>query len=269
VTRRNIGKGFDMLDQKVAEILKSKLGDEKITIDGKETGLFDLVADWEDGLTKTKATNANLKAEKDEIEKAIKESKEKLARLDKYSSLTDDDLDKLSKVKKGGMMDKDQVSLQIAKLEDTLKSVTDKLTNAEKLAVEQSERAKLARIQSAQEKLRSDIVTELNKNKIVGDQADAVYALMEKKGLFSIKDIDGTGEKFDRVFIAKKDGRDMASDLESLCKSMAETNKWAVSPSGVKGPGDEHQNTPPVGGKGIDPMSLLRSAEGGYDNQKT
>lgn len=238
------------MDTELYDTLKEKIGDAKFTVDGEEKDLLSVVADWEDGLTKVKRVNGELKTEKQGLQNARQELEQKVAEFEKSkaelerqlkeATMSDDDRKRLEKFKKGGYFDEEEVMRKENAFQDKLDQLQKKLDEVEKARRQEREERVNAAMSAAEEKMKSDVISELSKHDIPGDRAETLYYTMQHKGNVSVSQGDDGNIK--RILVLSKDGREMDASLEQLCQHWADISPWAKNSSGKKGPGDDHQS---------------------------
>ena len=233
----------------VYDALKEKLGDAKIVIDGEERALLDQVSYWEEGVIKTREANKDLTRQREEWEtekrtlrSSLEEKASLIADLEKKaqeSTLSKEDKEKLEKLKGGSLIEREAYQ----KLENTVNDLQKQL-DEEKAAREQAaQEIKTAALNGEKQKLKNEIMSELQKYDIIGVAAENAYHDIEAKGMAKVSD----GESgFTRTFTIVKDGKDLVSNLADMAKRYADDHKFLVRPSGHRGTENNHQNR--VGG---------------------
>jgi len=233
------------MDTVVYDKLKEKLGEEKVTIEGKETKLVDLVADWEEGVRKTRVANKDLTGQRESWESKEKEYKKTINEFNSVKS----DLEKKIEELAGGTKKK---SAEAEELQRTLNAMNEQITDltkrheaAEMKAKEADERAKQANQKASNEELRKDIMTELAQHNIIGVQADFAVTNIFARGWAKLNPTDAG--LYERSFCTYKDGKELkANTIKDLCKWFAETNTFLVSSNGKQGTGNDHNARNPV-----------------------
>lgn len=232
------------MDTTIYDTLKEKLGDAKVkSATGEDVPLIDLVADWEEGVVKTRAANKDLTAQRESWEQKEKDYKKTVSEL----STLKEDLTKKVKDFSGGtdktFQEREEFQKQINALTDQIKTMSESLTSSQQEILRAKEEAKQANAKASEEGLKKDILTELSEHKITGAQeTDFAITTIMAKGLAKIV-LDDKG-LYSRSFCIRKDGKELAADLKSLCKWVAESNPYLVSSSGKKGTGTNHTSSP-------------------------
>jgi hypothetical protein len=267
------------MPEKLYNTLKEKLGEEKVSLDGKEIKILDLIAGdeglWKlskDVLQKVKDANADLTKQREEWEKKEKEYKATISNTEKEvekikaGQLTEDERKQWLKIKEKGMTQ--DVEVKFNTQADQIKTLTDTVTNLTKgIETERTERANAKR-ESAEQKMRSDVLLELGKHKIEGDGADLAFTHLNAKGYARLSEKEGS---FIPQYRLVKDGKELESDLPSMVKSIAESDMGKRLATGTKGggTGSDHQSHSAAGDKRPGARSMLEMrGDESYDNTK-
>lgn len=235
----------------VFDKLKGKgLADEKVTITDhtgvqKEVTLLEYVMDLDEGVTKTRAANKDLTTQREAWEKAEKAYKQKETDLTAEKIALEKQRDELSGKGNAKKQETEELTRQINAMSEQLKQLGEKYNAAEQKAKEAEARARTNSLRSAEDNLKADIITELGKHKIVGQQAEAAYAVIKTKGNAKVEEDAATGS-FKRIFVNIKDGKELAADIKNMCESFAQDNQFFVSASGRPGTGTNHESNRPV-----------------------
>lgn len=241
----------------VYDKLKEKLGDEKVTgDDGVEKKLFEVVVDWEEGVTKTRAANKDLTGQREQWEAKEKEYKIKLTDLEKAKSEAEKKIGELSGTSSKKNQESEELTRKLNAMSEEITQLSEKLKTAEDARIKAEDMAKTNSRTSNEEALKADIFTELGKHKISGAQAEAAWALIKQRGNARIIENAENGQ-YSRVFVNLKDGKELASDLKGMCEVFAQENTWAQSASGKPGTGDNHQSNTPASGKDMSAADML------------
>lgn len=224
----------------IGNLLREKLKDVKVTVDGEEKDLLPIVFDWEEYLGKLKTANADLVSQREKWDQERKQFKTTIGELEKVKGEIEGKL----KEKEGSSGKKSQ---EFEELQKQFNTVNERLESLTKLYEEEKTKAEQLQTQSREAMktgslgdLRAKVLAELGKHKIVGSQADAALAVIESKGLAKV--IDGDNGAFVPTFATIKDGKSFSATLESMCKQFAEDNPYFVAPSGTRGPGANHES---------------------------
>lgn len=265
------------MPEKLYSTLKEKLGDEKFILDGKEVLILDLIAGdeglWKlsrEVLTKVKENNSDLVKQREEWEKKEKEYKTKFSESEKElekikaGQLTETERKEWLKLKEKGMTT--DVEAKFNSQADQIKTLTETVTNLTKgIETEKEERVR-ARRESAEQKLRADVLMELGKHKIEGDSADLAYTHLSSKGYARLSEKDG---QFIPQFRLMKDGKELDADITTMVKGIAETEMGKRLAAGTKigGTGDNHSSkTDTSGDRPATRDMLAMRGDDSYDN---
>lgn len=246
------------MDTALYDALKEKLGEEKVKIGEDEKTLLEVVADWEEGVVKTREANKDLTRQREEWEKKEREYKTTITDFNTAKS----DLEKqLTELKgKSGNNDKKESELEkkINSLTDQIKTLEELHGNAEKKAQEAEERALKANKIAAEKGLREKIINSLSKYKISGNRAEIAIEAIMAKGLASL-DQSESG-LYEESFCTVKDGKKLAADVDLMCKWFSEDNPYLVEGSGKPGTGNDHRSSgPPQSGGNRSYLSMIKS----------
>jgi len=154
------------MPEKLYNTLKEKLGEEKVTLDGKEMSVLDLIAGdeglWKlskEVLPKVKDNNADLVKQREDWEKKEKTYKDDLKSKDgeidklKTGQLTEDERKEWLKIKEKGMTS--DVEAKFNAQADTVKTLTDSITALkEEIETEKSNRVNASK-EGALQKMRN------------------------------------------------------------------------------------------------------------------
>lgn len=253
--------------------LKEKLADTKVTVEGTEVLLIDVIAGKEGWYEKSvhakkiQDNNADLTKQRDEWEKSEKEYKAKQTELEteidkaKENQLTVEERKEFLNIKKKGMTD--DVSAKFNALEVSNKELSEKIGALTSDLENEKKTSTEAKFNGAKKSLDNKILTTLAEHRIEGTKADAALAIMHAKGFIGIsKNDDGTfNEKF-RIF---KDNKELESNLNKMVETFAKDNEYLVSGTKTGGTGTEHTSANSKGNE-QSPMQLLNSEKKGYDN---
>jgi len=268
------------MPDKLYNLLKEKLGDAKYTLDGKENTVLDIIAGdeglWalsQDVLPKVKDNNKDLTDQREAWEKEKKDLKSKVSDSEseieklKTSQLTDDERKEWLKIKDKGMTT--DVEAKFNAQADQIKTLTDTVTDlTQGIETERKERANASR-ESAEQRMRNDVLVELGKHKIEGDSADLAFTHLSTKGYARLSEKDG---KFSPIFRLMKDGKELESDLSSVVKSIAESDLGKRLATGTKqgGSGDNHNSISGASGDDRPPARSMLNMRGdnSYDNSQ-
>ena len=227
------------METAVYDALKEKLGDAKIKIGEEEKGLLEIVSYWEEGVEKTKVANKDLTRQREEWEKQEKEYKKQLGDLGTVKTDLEKKLEELSGKSGKKSQESEELQKQLNAAIDKIKTVEEAQQAAEKKAREAEEKSVQANKVASEEGLKKDLLTELAENKIVGTQGDFAVTTIMAKGFAKLVPDETTG-LYKRSFCTKKDGKELAAELKSMCKWFAEANPFLVASSGKPGTGSIH-----------------------------
>ena len=218
--------------------LNEKLADEKVTIDGEEKKLLDIVVDWEDGFTRTAKVNEDLKHDRETLKGEKSDLTSKLTELETMKNELQQKIDEAKGSTSKRNRETEELQKQINTLSDNLKSVTEQLSDANAKYQAAQTQSREATRNAALESLKTDILTEFGKHKIIGGQASMALSTILAQG--NAKVVDGENGTFVRDFSVFKDGKALTADIASLCKHVADENPWLISASGKTGSGRDH-----------------------------
>lgn len=249
------------MDSIIYDSLKEACSEKTININGEDKSLLDIVVDWEDGFTRTKNVNEDLKSQRDEWKETKRKLNEQLADYEKAKTELEEKLNSVNGKASSKANELSAKDKQILELTQRIEQMNNSLEEMQKRATENEERAKNITMQSALEKMRNDVITELGKYGITGNQSDLAWTAIVSKGFAKIVD---TNDEIKTIFSITKDNKELATDIAGMCREFAEQNKYLVSPSGNKGAGEVHKsNTPSSANKG----NYFNMIQGVLDNE--
>lgn len=233
------------METEIYDALKEKLGDAKIKIGEDEKGLLDVVADWEEGVVKTRAANKDLTTQREAWEKKERDFKSAAESLESAKNELKTQIEDLQKKGSGKKEEKAEWEKQVNALTEQINELKGKAEQAEVNAKTMEEKANKANETASVKNLREEILKELANNKITGSRADTAIDSILAKGFAKIMKNEETG-LWEQSFCTKKDGKLLAADLKTACKWFADTNQYLVEGSGKPGTGNNHNSSKPA-----------------------
>ncbi len=251
------------MDSPVYDKLKGKgLADERVKIvdhkgEEREMSLLDYVVDLDEGVTKTRLANKDLTTQRETWETEKKEFKTNLKTLTEKKVELEGQIEELSGKTNKKSKESEELLRQFNAVSEEIKQLKADNAAAKEEARIAKETSRADRLRSAEETLKSDIITELGKQKITGAQAEAAFAVIKTKGSARVEE-DSEGKSYKRIFVNIKDGKELASDIKNMCENFAKENQFFVSASGNSGTGGSHDSNRPVNGNtnGKEPSAL-------------
>ena len=234
-----VRKGF--MQSELYDILKVAIGDKTYKVDGEDTSVLEIVCDWEDHLTKIKTPYEEVKSERSKLKEERTDLRNQITTLETELNELKEQLDTNSKDKKKKESMSDELQRQLNALTDKLKTVEESFESEKQKNIDAENRVKEATKVSALEKLKSSVVTQLEKHDIVGARAELAWNTIQSNGNASIRE-DENGS-YVESFTDYKDGKELASNLADMCDNFAQEHKFLVSSSNRNGTGDNHQNS--------------------------
>lgn len=235
------------LETTVYDELKKKLGDSTVKVKVKvndveeEKNLVDYIAYIEEGVEKTKAANKDLTQQRENWEKQEKEYKKTVADITAIKTELERKVEESTGKTSKSKEEKAEWERQLNAVTDQLKIMKEQNEAAEKRIKDSEERAKQANEKASKENLSNDLLKELADYKITGVNADFAITTILAKGFAKIAPDSETG-LYKRSFMTSKDGKELAADIKTMCKWVAETYPFLVSSSGKQGTGTQHSN---------------------------
>lgn len=233
------------MDAEVYEALKEKLGDAVIKIGEEEKPLLDVVTYWEEGVEKTKLANKDLTTQREAWEKERRELKDSVTAATNLKTELEEKLEALQKKGGNNSVKEQEFEKQINALTDQINTLTESYKKAQEDAKAAKENALQANRKASEEGLRNDLITNLNKYNIKGSQAEDAIAIITSKGNAKLIQNSESG-LYERSYCITKDGKQLAANLEQVCKWIAETRPYLVSSSGKQGTGANHTSNNPA-----------------------
>jgi len=230
------------MEAKVHSLLKEKLADTKVAIDGTEVSLVEAIVGWYDkheAAVQIQNANKDLTSQREHLEKEIKKLKSELKtseeEIERYrkSQLTDEDKAKFAEWKKKGMTP--EIEALVNSLNAKLDEQGKKIAELEKAKADNEAAVAQAKREKMESDLRTDITNALAGQKITGNNAKLALNTILAEKLVTFND------KGERVLTVYKDGKPFKVDsLEALAKEFATQHENLVDSSGNRG-----HNTPP------------------------
>jgi hypothetical protein len=234
------------MSKAIHDALSEKLVDAKVSVDGKEISLIDLVVQYQDKAEyadKVKTINEEFKAEKaalkeklDSVTATIAQKDEEIKRI-QGGMLSDEDKAKFESFKKSGGVTP-EVEAKMNKLADDLKTALAQMDSLVKENTEAKQQAAESKKAALSEQLKTTVLTALQEKGIVGENARIAWNDIRAEGLADLVESE-TG--ISQTFVIKKDGKPLSANVAELADHYALTHQSLVKPSGNQGSGHDHQ----------------------------
>lgn len=226
------------MQDSIYTVLKSKLDGVEIEIDGEKKPAIDFVSYLDEGVSKTRAANADLTKQREQWEAERKANKQQLTELANLKSTLEAQVEELSGKTKRKSSESDELQRNVNALTEQISQLTKKYEEAEARSMKEAAARKESQQLAFEERTKAEIIAELGRQRIVGNQADVAYSGILTKKL--VKIVEDAEKGFVPVYVTQKDGKELSATLSSMCKAFAEDNPFLISASGTRGTGDNH-----------------------------